>query len=497
MATVKRKVVIVGAGMAGLSAAAELSRSGLCEVIVLEAMDRPGGRIQTVTGFASSIIELGAQWLHGTKGNPVYDLAKKHDLLDKSSSESSSDSEPEEATWFNHGDAAQIQYRMEGGQIVHQKIALDAKNIFAAVQEKLWELDSEKLDSNETSVDELMRAAFAERLKQRGIGGDDESHQYWLIYEYCCRMEALDLGCNSLDEVQWKSYNYYEHLEGDYYTSFGKDGYQGVLEKLLADIPTMNVHYNTPVTQIRYTGCGAADGIVVKCEDGRTFSCSHVIVTASVGFLRENLETFFEPALPKHMQEALKMFQYGTVNKIFLKFDKPFWTSEDFAVQILWEPATPGESEQSEKGRFYRMLTGFDAEDKNKDVLMAWTYGKGAEFTETLTDEEIGQRCADTLRSFLQDPTIPEPDKVLCTRWYSNKYQRGSYGAFLSKQASGNEYGIMTTPVYCQGKEGGRKVPVLLFAGEAFHKTYFSTSHGAMQSGLDQAKVLGDFLSQS
>ena len=42
-----RRVVVLGAGLAGLSAAYNLTRSGF-EVVVLEAQDRPGGRVQTV-----------------------------------------------------------------------------------------------------------------------------------------------------------------------------------------------------------------------------------------------------------------------------------------------------------------------------------------------------------------------------------------------------------------------------------------------------------------
>ena len=47
MTSDKPSVVIVGAGMAGLAAAVRLVEVDMFEVIVLEAMDRPGGRIHT------------------------------------------------------------------------------------------------------------------------------------------------------------------------------------------------------------------------------------------------------------------------------------------------------------------------------------------------------------------------------------------------------------------------------------------------------------------
>lgn len=57
-------VVVVGAGMAGLSAARRLVDSGLT-VVVLEARDRIGGRLYTDPDFAGVPIELGAELLHG------------------------------------------------------------------------------------------------------------------------------------------------------------------------------------------------------------------------------------------------------------------------------------------------------------------------------------------------------------------------------------------------------------------------------------------------
>ncbi len=63
------KIGIVGAGIAGLSAAQILDAAGR-EVEVIEARDRIGGRINTDTslGFAA---DLGASWLHGSDGNPL------------------------------------------------------------------------------------------------------------------------------------------------------------------------------------------------------------------------------------------------------------------------------------------------------------------------------------------------------------------------------------------------------------------------------------------
>ncbi|MFN9901310.1 MAG: FAD-dependent oxidoreductase, partial [bacterium] len=77
-----RKVdaIVVGAGISGLAAARRLAQEGL-SVKVLEAGDRAGGRMLTVQAPGGQV-ELGAQFFHGTEGNPVYALALKHGLMD-------------------------------------------------------------------------------------------------------------------------------------------------------------------------------------------------------------------------------------------------------------------------------------------------------------------------------------------------------------------------------------------------------------------------------
>jgi monoamine oxidase len=55
----------------GLHAAYKLAESGMKEVVVLEAQDRIGGRLNTVP-INGAFIERGAQWVHGQGKNPLY-----------------------------------------------------------------------------------------------------------------------------------------------------------------------------------------------------------------------------------------------------------------------------------------------------------------------------------------------------------------------------------------------------------------------------------------
>lgn len=56
-----RKIVVIGAGAAGIAAATKLVSNGLKNVTILEAENRIGGRINTVP-FGSNVVDMGAQW---------------------------------------------------------------------------------------------------------------------------------------------------------------------------------------------------------------------------------------------------------------------------------------------------------------------------------------------------------------------------------------------------------------------------------------------------
>ena len=72
------QVVVVGAGIAGLSAAHHLvAAKGVKSVMVIEARERVGGRVHTKT-VRQRPLELGAEWIRGAcPSNSLFNLANR------------------------------------------------------------------------------------------------------------------------------------------------------------------------------------------------------------------------------------------------------------------------------------------------------------------------------------------------------------------------------------------------------------------------------------
>jgi len=63
------KIIVIGAGIAGLAAANLLQRQGV-DVTVLEARERIGGRIHVDYSWGMPVAK-GAAWIHGGQNNPI------------------------------------------------------------------------------------------------------------------------------------------------------------------------------------------------------------------------------------------------------------------------------------------------------------------------------------------------------------------------------------------------------------------------------------------
>ena len=77
----RKKVLILGAGAAGVTAAKTLHDKGITDYLVLEWQDYIGGRMKVVP-FAGIKVELGANWIHylDEEENPQVPLMDKHNL---------------------------------------------------------------------------------------------------------------------------------------------------------------------------------------------------------------------------------------------------------------------------------------------------------------------------------------------------------------------------------------------------------------------------------
>ena len=74
----QRRVVVVGAGFAGLSAAVTLADAGV-HVTVLEARERVGGRVWSMTLTNGAVVELGAEWIQA-HDSAVHEMAARFEL---------------------------------------------------------------------------------------------------------------------------------------------------------------------------------------------------------------------------------------------------------------------------------------------------------------------------------------------------------------------------------------------------------------------------------
>lgn len=77
---IEKDVVIIGGGCAGMECAEKLYTYGIENIVVLEAQDYIGGRCKTdfIDDDETKPLEMGANWIHGLWGNPLYRLVQEN-----------------------------------------------------------------------------------------------------------------------------------------------------------------------------------------------------------------------------------------------------------------------------------------------------------------------------------------------------------------------------------------------------------------------------------
>jgi len=219
----------------------------------------------------------------------------------------------------------------------------------------------------------------------------------------------------------------------------------------------------------------------VETESGEVFHADHLICTMPLGVLEKNLD-MFKPPLPKEKTASMSKMLFGTVNKIFIAYEKPFLHPDISEIIVLWNKVD--ESTVPMAQRWFKKIYSFCK--VSETVLLAWICGEEAKFMEGLKMNQVADTVTMILKKFLADPMIPKPKSCLFTSWYSQPYSGGSYTA-IGTGGTQADVETIAAPLLSKGKG---KTPVVAFAGEHCHPSFYSTGHGAYLTGRSAAQLM-------
>ncbi|MFQ3581480.1 FAD-dependent oxidoreductase [Chloracidobacterium validum] len=381
------KVVVIGAGMAGLAAGRALADAGV-EVKVLEARDYIGGRIHTDRSLGFPF-DLGAAWIHGPEGNPITELATKA-----------------KGRMFVTDDESVLMYDSRG-QVVDGPSMTKGERRYRDLVKRL-EADAPKQTRDE-SVALALRRIAPEALA-------DPLMRYFLS----AYMEFDSGGSiERLSAAEWQNDEKYPGKD-----VLMIDGYDAVTNWLAQGL---DIQTETIVASIAYDD----EHVSVTDTHGETYEADAAIVTLPLGVLQSGGVTF-SPGLPARKREAIARVRVGVVNKVCLVFGQPHW---DVKTQYFG-------FQSSVMGKYNYFLNTRTFCDVNALVTFAFdSYGRTFE---QQSDAQITDDVMATLRTMFGD--VPAPERVLVTRWGSDAFARGAY-SFASVGATRQDFESLAAPV--------------------------------------------------
>jgi monoamine oxidase len=434
-----RDIIVIGAGAAGLAAAADLGRAGH-SVLILEARDRIGGRIWTrLEPDLTAPLELGAEFIHG-------DSPETYELLRRAGSVAV-DTSGEHWSLID----GRLQRRTESllGKV---RAALDAADV---------------LSKPDTSLEAFLAGEDGRRLPEAARA---------MARAFVSGFDAADPQLVSLHSVaeEWRSGGMLDSSQ-----SRPLGGYHTVLLALAGGLERdrVRLQLQTVVTAVRWSERAVE---VEGLRLGRPYRARarKAIVTVPLGVLEAPADApgaiaFAPPLEAKHA--ALARLLSGPVLKVVLHYRRAFWEELDggrYAEASFFH--APGKL----------FPTFWTALPLRAPLLNAWVGGPSAARLCELPDEEIIRHAMDGVSAvFFGGNGAPDPQAAHVHNWARDPYARGAY----SYEAVGGRDArkLLATPL----------AGSLFFAGEATDTTGDpATVTGALRSGARAAEEVNQHL---
>ncbi|MFL6449798.1 MAG: flavin monoamine oxidase family protein [Bryobacteraceae bacterium] len=434
MRTLDCDVLIVGAGVAGLTALGDLTRQGV-RVLCLEARDRIGGRILTIEDPYSPLpIELGPEFIHGRP--------------------------PE--TWQVVRDAKLAVFDCEENAA---QISNGKADRHSDAWEQIDEITSEMKRVAETGADPsfldfIQHVRQPESIKEMAISfveGFNAAHKERIS------VASLAQDAKAADQI-----------DGDRNFRI-VTGYRAFAEFLLNASPdtASRLRLNTVVTAVDWKrGHAQVDALCTLTGTIAQFEASRVIITIPLGVLRANDGTpgsiCFHP-VPHEVMGAFDALEFGHVTRLVFRFKQAWWEGHtDLCDLGFW----------LSREKFFP--TWWTTLPMRTPLLTGWSAGPHTDELLGAPRSVIVSRALEDL-SKITDIELPHLEEQLEAvhfhDWQADPFSRGAYS-------------------YVRAGEIGKRSPLerpventLFFAGEATELNgHGGTVHGARATGRRAAR---------
>jgi polyamine oxidase len=432
------RVLVIGAGMAGLVAARLLHDSGY-KVTVLEARDRIGGRVWTDDRIGAPV-DLGGSWVHGVEGNP---LTLWCDKLGVKLISSESDRVIIDPRASGATRTSQRRKAFMGTAAFHTAIA------FASWKSKfLTNVRGPRSISVKDAIEPLLHASWLPEVDRLVIGTFVE-------------------GSEGVNGSVWDQLSAEE-----WFPSEGLDGNaqpQGGFHRLLDDAALgLDIRLDTPVAVLAWNG----SGVIATLKSGERLEADRAVVTLPVGLLRDG-RFRLDPLPPLEQQKAIDRLGYGAgvLAKIYLRFPHQFWPDKS-----KWFGRLPDAPDK--RGTFNTFVS--HAEETGQPILLSFANGHSAvRYDREFSDEQVKDAVLASLRRMFGRDKVPEPEAIVFPRWLSDPWSMGSYS-----------YPAIGSPTEDRDDHARPLGNRVFFAGEATEPVEYGTVHAALWSAELAAEAI-------
>jgi monoamine oxidase len=416
-------VIVVGAGVAGLTAARLLADAGR-RVVVLEARDRVGGRVWTER-TDGLVTDLGASWIHGITANPVAAAADSFGLP---------------TVEFTVGgyqpDSRPIAYYGPNGKRLSDHEARAFADDIHAVDAALAGVVSAS-GANDSYRDVTENALALQGWDHARTERAREFFQHRTEEQYGVWIE--DLAAHGLDD---------DVVDGDEVVF--PDGYDRLATHLAV---ALDIRFEHVVSHVRWS----IGGVTVVTDRG-TLTAGSAVVTVPIGVLKSKDFTI-EPPLPEPNAGALDRLEMNAFEKVILRFSTKFWDDGVYAIR-----------QQGPEGRWWHSWYDLTALH-GTPTLLTFAAGPAAQEIRQWTEQQITDSVLVQLRRLFGD-RVEEPTRVHLTAWQDDPFARGSY-SYMKRGSTTADHDDLATAI------GG----VLHIAGEATWTDDPATVTAALCSG--------------